>query len=194
MQKPINPSTSRTAPATIIQSGYSIAESMLIGGNRTSSYLHPNLVLELFLTAERARARSFEHHLQPHYWLYLIARAASDSPLERLRHVTNGVSINALTRLRYSIVSKQPARSIRGESCNKSRPFCRRFPHVGVILTTAIAIIAIVRKIPRLPFREYSGSDLSLLPEKNMRNPTRASGERGSQPRLNPNLMVPAFF
>jgi len=31
MQKPINPSTSRTAPATIIQSGYSIAESMLIG-------------------------------------------------------------------------------------------------------------------------------------------------------------------
>jgi hypothetical protein len=30
MQKPINPSTSRTAPATIIQSGYSIAESMLI--------------------------------------------------------------------------------------------------------------------------------------------------------------------
>ena len=32
MQKPINPTTSRTAPATIIQSGYSIAESMLIRG------------------------------------------------------------------------------------------------------------------------------------------------------------------
>jgi hypothetical protein len=30
MQKPINPSISRTAPATIIQSGYSIAESKLI--------------------------------------------------------------------------------------------------------------------------------------------------------------------
>src|SRR5258708_23426117 len=30
MQKKINPNTSRSAPATIIQSGYSIAESMLI--------------------------------------------------------------------------------------------------------------------------------------------------------------------
>jgi hypothetical protein len=48
--------------------------------------------------------------------------------------------------------------------------------HISVVLITAAAIIAIVRKIPRLPVREYSGSDLSLLPEKNMRNPTHASG------------------
>jgi hypothetical protein len=35
MQKPINPSTSRTAPATITQSRYSIAESMLIRASVT---------------------------------------------------------------------------------------------------------------------------------------------------------------
>ncbi len=46
MQKPINPTTSRAAPATIIQSGYSIAESMLIRAPYLS-YLHRNLVAVL---------------------------------------------------------------------------------------------------------------------------------------------------
>jgi len=64
----------------------------------------------------------------------------------------------------------------RGVAAALGEHFAEDSHHVGVILTTAAAIIAIVRKIPRLPVREYSGSDLSLLPEKNMRNPTRASG------------------